>query len=177
MNVEVRVSRGGWVLIGVLLVLAAAGCWGPVDRAMVGVPMWGLVGAVVVPLVLHEIAHLIAGALVGLRAVALEVGGAGFGAVLAGDPDDRPRGRQRRRARQQVVVSLAGPLSALPLALLGLALVADPAVLSLWLAACAGSLAQLLPRPGSDGHRLRMALAQLRLVPVHRRAALRLAIV
>lgn len=175
MRFEVRVSRGGWLLLAVLGMLAVSGCWAPVDRAMAGVPTWGLVAATVIPLLVHEVAHLVAGALVGLRPHALEINGGGLGAVLSADPDDRPRARQRRRARQQVVVSLAGPLSALPLALLGCALIADPAVLAMWLAACAGSLAQLLPRDGSDGYRLLLALRQLRQVPVSRRAGLRLA--
>lgn len=175
MGFEVRVSRGGWVLLGLLGLLAVSGWWAPIDRAMTGVPMWGLVLAVAVPLLMHELAHLLAGLLVGLRPQALEVGGAGLGAVLAGDPDDRPRGRQRRRAREQAVISLSGPLSALPLCLLGAGLIGDAAVLAMWLAACAGSFVQLVPRPGSDGQRLLAALGQLRAVPSHRRAQLRLA--
>ena len=175
MGFEIRVSRAGWLLLGVLVLLAASGCWAPVDLWMAGVPTWGLVLAVAVPLVLHEVAHLLAGRLVGLRPVALEVGGGGLGAVLEADPDDRPRGRQRRRARQQAVVSLGGPLSALPLTLAGAGLISDPALLAMWLAACAGSLIQLAPRPGSDGHRLMAALLQLRATPMRQRATLRLA--
>ena len=174
----VEVSRGGWRLLAVLSLLAASGCWAPVSRTMGGVPTWGLVAAAAVPLVVHELAHLLAGRLVGLRPQAVEVCGLGLGARLAADPDDRPSWTRRRRARQQAVVSLAGPLSALPCAVAAVAVVGDPAILALLLAACCGSLAQLLPRPGSDGDRLLRALRLLRArQPGRPRQALQLAAV
>lgn len=171
----IEVSRGGWRLLAVLALLAASGCWAPVDRTMAGVPTWGLVAAAAVPLVVHELAHLAAGRLVGLKPLAFEIRGTGLGARLAGDPDDRPAWTRRRRARQQAAVSAAGPLSALPCALAAVAAVGDPAILALLLAACCGSLVQLVPRPGSDGDRLLRALRLLRGAPAGHRVALQLA--
>lgn len=154
---RIEVSGGGWAVVAALVVVAGAPLlgWGPGS-----VPMWGLVAALIVPVLVHEAGHLAAARLVGLRPVGLRLTGTSIAAVAS----SRAGGSAARTPLQQVAVSLGGPVTAMPLAALALVLT-DPVVSCVWVLSCAGSLLQLVPLKGSDGQRLLDAARALNTIP------------